>query len=137
MNNYESLLPNKKALFDIPVARTASAYLTSLVLAISAFVADGSFNGGDNAMWVLYIAFIKISNVLWYSFFIQKREIMKHTCFLLGSKIHVFELIITQLQWNLNLYVLWKSRVKEFEWRKITYSRNLMNLASLNQDMNV
>ncbi|GKA75765.1 hypothetical protein Tco_0782143 [Tanacetum coccineum] len=28
MNNYESLLPNKKALFDIPVARTASAYLT-------------------------------------------------------------------------------------------------------------
>ncbi|KAF5733228.1 hypothetical protein HS088_TW17G00768 [Tripterygium wilfordii] len=50
MNNYESLLPNKKALFDIPVARTASAYLTSLVLAVSAFVADGSFNGGDNAL---------------------------------------------------------------------------------------
>ncbi|KAK4258870.1 hypothetical protein QN277_005269 [Acacia crassicarpa] len=52
MNNYESLLPNKKALFDIPVARTASAYLTSLVLAIAAFVADGSFNGGDNAMYI-------------------------------------------------------------------------------------
>ncbi|XP_073311103.1 probable zinc metallopeptidase EGY3, chloroplastic [Primulina huaijiensis] len=52
MNNYESLLPNKKALFDIPVARTASAYLTSLVLAISAFVADGSFNGGDNALYI-------------------------------------------------------------------------------------
>ncbi|CAK9154923.1 unnamed protein product [Ilex paraguariensis] len=50
MNNYESLLPNKKALFDIPVARTASAYLTSLVLAVAAFVADGSFNGGDNAL---------------------------------------------------------------------------------------
>ncbi|KAG6710832.1 hypothetical protein I3843_05G020900 [Carya illinoinensis] len=50
MNNYESLLPNKKALFDIPVARTASAYLTSLVLAIAAFVTDGSFNGGDNAL---------------------------------------------------------------------------------------
>lgn len=50
MNNYESLLPNKKALFDIPVARTASAYLTSLVLAIAAFVVDGSFNGGDNAL---------------------------------------------------------------------------------------
>lgn len=50
MNNYESLLPNKKALFDIPVARTASAYLTSLILAVAAFVADGSFNGGDNAM---------------------------------------------------------------------------------------
>ncbi|XP_075501764.1 putative zinc metallopeptidase EGY3, chloroplastic [Primulina tabacum] len=52
MNNYESLLPNKKALFDIPVARTASAYLTSLVLAISAFVTDGSFNGGDNALYI-------------------------------------------------------------------------------------
>ncbi|KAI8570720.1 hypothetical protein RHMOL_Rhmol01G0058200 [Rhododendron molle] len=49
MNNYESLLPNKKALFDIPVARTASAYLASLALAIAAFVVDGSFNGGDNA----------------------------------------------------------------------------------------
>ncbi|KAK1317180.1 hypothetical protein QJS10_CPA05g01700 [Acorus calamus] len=52
MNNYESLLPNKKALFDIPVARTASAYLTSLALAISAFIADGSFNGGDNALYI-------------------------------------------------------------------------------------
>ncbi|KAF9601484.1 hypothetical protein IFM89_020251 [Coptis chinensis] len=52
MNNYESLLPNKKALFDIPVARTASAYLTSLVLALAAFVADGSFNGGDNALYI-------------------------------------------------------------------------------------
>lgn len=50
MNNYESLLPNKKALFDIPVARTASAYLTSLVLTVAAFIADGSFNGGDNAL---------------------------------------------------------------------------------------
>ncbi|GLT77654.1 hypothetical protein SLA2020_492210 [Shorea laevis] len=52
MNNYESLLPNNKALFDIPVARTASAYLTSLVLAVAAFVADGSFNGGDNALYI-------------------------------------------------------------------------------------
>ncbi|KAJ4824339.1 putative zinc metallopeptidase egy3, chloroplastic [Turnera subulata] len=52
MNNYESLLPNKKALFDIPVARTASAYITSLVLAVAAFVADGSFNGGDNALYI-------------------------------------------------------------------------------------
>ncbi|CAK7330233.1 unnamed protein product [Dovyalis caffra] len=52
MNNYESLLPSKKALFDIPVARTASAYLTSLVLAIAAFIADGSFNGGDNALYI-------------------------------------------------------------------------------------
>lgn len=52
MNNYESILPNKKALFDIPVARTASAYLTSLVLAVAAFVADGSFNGGDNALYI-------------------------------------------------------------------------------------
>lgn len=50
VNNYESLLPNKKALFDIPLARTASAYLTSFVLAVSAFIADGSFNGGDNAL---------------------------------------------------------------------------------------
>nr|XP_027112668.1 probable zinc metallopeptidase EGY3, chloroplastic [Coffea arabica] len=52
VNNYESLLPNKRALFDIPVARTASAYLTSLVLAVAAFVADGSFNGGDNALYI-------------------------------------------------------------------------------------
>ncbi|XP_074275853.1 putative zinc metallopeptidase EGY3, chloroplastic [Silene latifolia] len=52
MNNYESLLPNKKALFDIPVARTASAYLTSLALAVAAFISDGSFNGGDNALFV-------------------------------------------------------------------------------------
>ncbi|MED6217741.1 putative zinc metallopeptidase egy3, chloroplastic [Stylosanthes scabra] len=52
MNNYESLLPNKKALFDIPAARTASAYLTSLVLAVAAFIADGSFNGGDNALYI-------------------------------------------------------------------------------------
>ncbi|XP_010065858.2 probable zinc metallopeptidase EGY3, chloroplastic [Eucalyptus grandis] len=52
MNNYESLLPNKKALFDIPVARTASAYLTSLAITIAAFVADGSFNGGDNALYI-------------------------------------------------------------------------------------
>lgn len=52
INNYESLLPNKKALFDIPVARTASAYLTSLALAITAFVSDGSLNGGDNALFI-------------------------------------------------------------------------------------
>ncbi|XP_058728901.1 probable zinc metallopeptidase EGY3, chloroplastic isoform X2 [Vicia villosa] len=52
MNNYESLLPNKKALFDISVARTASAYLTSLALAVAAFVAHGSFNGGDNALYI-------------------------------------------------------------------------------------
>ncbi|KAF7052486.1 hypothetical protein CFC21_060576 [Triticum aestivum] len=52
MNNYESLLPNKKALFDIPVARTASAYLTSVALAVSAFIADGSFNGGENALFI-------------------------------------------------------------------------------------
>ncbi|XP_071736817.1 probable zinc metallopeptidase EGY3, chloroplastic isoform X2 [Rutidosis leptorrhynchoides] len=52
INNYESLLPNKKALFDISVARTASAYLTSLALAVAAFVADGSFNGGDNALYI-------------------------------------------------------------------------------------
>ncbi|KAH7665012.1 Ran-GTPase activating protein 1 C-terminal [Dioscorea alata] len=52
MNNYESLLPNKKALFDIPVARTATAYLTSLALALTAFVVDGSFNGGDNALFI-------------------------------------------------------------------------------------
>ncbi|XP_063935883.1 probable zinc metallopeptidase EGY3, chloroplastic [Daucus carota subsp. sativus] len=52
MNNYEPLLPNKKALFDIPVARTASAYLTSLFLAVAAFVADGSFNGCDNALYI-------------------------------------------------------------------------------------
>ncbi|RZC57156.1 hypothetical protein C5167_004462 [Papaver somniferum] len=52
MNNYESLLPNKKALFDIPVARTASAYLTSLALTLIAFVTDGSFNGGENALFI-------------------------------------------------------------------------------------
>ncbi|KAG0463909.1 hypothetical protein HPP92_019978 [Vanilla planifolia] len=52
INNYESLLPNKKALFDIPVARTASAYLASVALAVSAFIADGSLNGGDNALFI-------------------------------------------------------------------------------------
>ncbi|KAI3936183.1 hypothetical protein MKW92_051594 [Papaver armeniacum] len=52
MNNYESLLPNKKALFDIPVAQTASAYLTSLALTLIAFVTDGSFNGGENALFI-------------------------------------------------------------------------------------
>ncbi|CAH9100255.1 unnamed protein product [Cuscuta europaea] len=52
MNNYESLLPNKKALFDIPVARTASAYITSLLLVVAAFISDGSFNGGDNALYI-------------------------------------------------------------------------------------
>ncbi|XP_058728899.1 probable zinc metallopeptidase EGY3, chloroplastic [Vicia villosa] len=52
MNNYESLLPNKKALFDISVARTASAYLTSLALAVAALVAHGSFSGGDNALYI-------------------------------------------------------------------------------------
>ncbi|KAJ8638249.1 hypothetical protein MRB53_012516 [Persea americana] len=52
INNYESLLPNRNALFDIPVARTATAYLTSLALAITAFVADGSFNGGENALYI-------------------------------------------------------------------------------------
>ncbi|KAI0523593.1 hypothetical protein KFK09_005989 [Dendrobium nobile] len=52
INNYESLLPNKKALFDIPVARTASAYVTSFALAVSAFIVDGSLNGGDNALFI-------------------------------------------------------------------------------------
>lgn len=52
MNNYESVLPNKKALFDIPVARTASAYLTSVALVIAAFVSDGNFNGGENALYI-------------------------------------------------------------------------------------
>lgn len=74
MNNYESLLPNKKALFDIPVARTASAYLTSLVLAVAAFVADGSFNGGDNALWVVYG--VPSSDALHFSdiYFYRKKE---------------------------------------------------------------
>lgn len=52
VNNYESILPNKKALFDIPAARTTSAYVTSSLLAITGFLLDGSFNGGDNALYV-------------------------------------------------------------------------------------
>eukprot|EP00252_Welwitschia_mirabilis_P014882 TRINITY_DN32946_c0_g1_i1.p1 TRINITY_DN32946_c0_g1~~TRINITY_DN32946_c0_g1_i1.p1 ORF type:complete len:570 (-),score=100.43 TRINITY_DN32946_c0_g1_i1:256-1965(-) len=52
VNNYESLLPNKKALFDIPAARTTSAYVASIVLAATAFFLDGSFNGGDNALYI-------------------------------------------------------------------------------------
>ncbi|KAK6159190.1 hypothetical protein DH2020_006504 [Rehmannia glutinosa] len=32
--------------------KLTSAYLTSLVLTIAAFVADGSFNGGDNALYI-------------------------------------------------------------------------------------
>ncbi|KAH9314620.1 hypothetical protein KI387_023247 [Taxus chinensis] len=52
VNNYESLLPNKKALFDIPAARITSAYVTSFLLAATAFFLDGSFNGGDNALYI-------------------------------------------------------------------------------------
>ncbi|GAB2225313.1 hypothetical protein Drorol1_Dr00006105 [Drosera rotundifolia] len=52
INNYESLLPSKKAAVDIPVARTASAYLTSFALVVAAFVADGSFIGGNNALFI-------------------------------------------------------------------------------------
>jgi len=52
VNNYESLLPNKRALFDIPAARTTSAYVTSFLLATTGFLLDGSFNGGDNALYV-------------------------------------------------------------------------------------
>lgn len=52
VNNYESILPNKKALFDIPAARTTSAYVTSSLLAITGFLIDGSFNGGDNALYL-------------------------------------------------------------------------------------
>ena len=58
MNNYESLLPNKKALFDIPVARTAIAYLTSLLLAVAAFVAYGSFNGSLTSLLLAVAAFV-------------------------------------------------------------------------------
>eukprot|EP00249_Psilotum_nudum_P006290 c19615_g1_i1 orf=207-2066(-) len=52
VNNYESLLPNKKALFDIAAARATSAFTTSFFLAFIAFLLDGSLNGGDNALYV-------------------------------------------------------------------------------------
>ncbi|GLJ14733.1 hypothetical protein SUGI_0238800 [Cryptomeria japonica] len=52
INNYESLLPNKKALFDIPAARITSAYVTSFLLVATAFFLDGSFNGGGNALYI-------------------------------------------------------------------------------------
>ncbi|KAL3695837.1 hypothetical protein R1sor_009913 [Riccia sorocarpa] len=51
-NNFESLLPSKKALFDISAARITSAYATSFALALTAFILDGSFNGGDNALFI-------------------------------------------------------------------------------------
>ncbi|CAM6089666.1 unnamed protein product [Calypogeia fissa] len=50
VNNIESLLPTRKALFDIAAARITSAYLASGFLALVAFYLDGSFNGGDNAL---------------------------------------------------------------------------------------
>ncbi|BBN01078.1 zinc metalloprotease EGY, chloroplastic [Marchantia polymorpha subsp. ruderalis] len=50
--NFESLVPSKKALFDIPAARITSAYLTSFAVALTAFAIDGSINGGDNALYI-------------------------------------------------------------------------------------
>jgi len=50
VNNYESLLPSKKALFDIAATRVTSSYLASLLLAATAFLLDQSWNGGDNAL---------------------------------------------------------------------------------------
>lgn len=50
VNNYESLLPSRTALFDIAAARVTSAYASSALLALVAFYMDGSFNGGDNAL---------------------------------------------------------------------------------------
>ncbi|KAH7373951.1 hypothetical protein KP509_17G080800 [Ceratopteris richardii] len=52
VNNYESLLPNKRALFDIAATRATSAYVTSFLLALIAFWVDGSTNGGDNALYI-------------------------------------------------------------------------------------
>lgn len=52
VNNYESLLPSRKALFDIAATRATSGYLGSLGLAITAFLLDQSWNGGDNALYV-------------------------------------------------------------------------------------
>lgn len=52
VNNYESLLPNRKALFDIAATRTTSAYVTSFLLALIAFWLDGSINGGENALYI-------------------------------------------------------------------------------------
>ena len=51
VNNYESLLPNRKALFDIAATRITSAYLASLGLAVTAFLLDQSWGGGDNALY--------------------------------------------------------------------------------------
>jgi hypothetical protein len=51
VNNYESLLPSKKALFDIAATRITSSYLASLGLAVSAFLLDQSWNGGENALY--------------------------------------------------------------------------------------
>ncbi|XP_024542775.1 probable zinc metallopeptidase EGY3, chloroplastic isoform X2 [Selaginella moellendorffii] len=52
VNNYESILPSKKALFDIAAARITSAYVTSFLLAAIAFYLDQSLNGGDNALYI-------------------------------------------------------------------------------------
>ncbi|KAJ7559313.1 hypothetical protein O6H91_04G079100 [Diphasiastrum complanatum] len=52
VNNFESILPSKKALFDIAAARITSAYVTSFLLALVAFALDGSINGGENALYI-------------------------------------------------------------------------------------
>lgn len=52
VNNFESMLPNKKALFDIAATRTTSAYVTSFLLALIALWLDGSLNGGENALYI-------------------------------------------------------------------------------------
>lgn len=50
MNDYESLLPNTKVMFNILVARTASS---SITLAVSSFIADGSFKGAVSVVTTL------------------------------------------------------------------------------------
>lgn len=52
INNFESVLPNKRALFDIPAARVTSAFATSFLLAVIAFYLDGDLAGGENALYI-------------------------------------------------------------------------------------
>eukprot|EP00897_Mesotaenium_endlicherianum_P004005 jgi/Mesen1/3632/ME000020S03164 len=50
INDFESLLPSKRALFDISAARITSALATSLALTLVAYALDGNLSGGDNAL---------------------------------------------------------------------------------------
>ncbi|GAQ79434.1 hypothetical protein KFL_000300320 [Klebsormidium nitens] len=48
----ESVLPSRKALFDVAASRAAAGWFSSLSLAIAAFLQDGGVNGGAHPLYV-------------------------------------------------------------------------------------